>query len=111
MRFALDWLVDETTSWARPLVWEVRVTNAAGQVVQQASGIDHIPTSLPGEHVLSWFTLDTPREIGPGPYQARLRLIDADRGVPLAFVGAEKSTADEWTSLPFSIGQTPRCRG
>jgi hypothetical protein len=102
VRVALDWRVDATSAWARPLVWEVRLSNADDQVVQRASGIDHVPTAMRGEHVLSWFTLDTPREIGPGPYQVHLRLIDADRGA---------SIGDEWTSAAFAINQTARCRG
>jgi hypothetical protein len=102
VRVALNWQVDGASSWARPLVWEARLSNADGQIVQRASGIDHIPASMAGEHVLSWFTLDTPREIGPGPYQVHLRLLDADRG---AAVG------DEWTSALFAIHQTARCRG
>jgi hypothetical protein len=102
VRLALDWQVEASSTWARPLVWEVRLSNTEGQIIQRASGIDHIPSAIPGEHVLSWFTLDTPREIGPGPYQAHLRLLDADRG---AAVG------DEWVSAPFAIHQTARCRG
>jgi hypothetical protein len=101
VRLALDWQVEASSTWARPLVWEVRLSNTEGQIIQRASGIDHIPSAIPGEHVLSWFTLDTPREIGPGPYQAHLRLLDADRG---AAVG------DEWVSAPFAIHQTARCR-
>jgi hypothetical protein len=101
VRVALNWQVEASSSWARPLVWEVRLVNAGGEVVQRASGIDHIPASMGGEHVLSWFTLDTPREIGPGPYQVHLRLLDADRGQPVG---------SEWLSGPFAIHQTARCR-
>jgi hypothetical protein len=101
VRVALNWQVDTVTTWARPLVWEVRLSNAEGRAVERASGIDHVPTAMRGEHVLSWFTLDTPREIGPGPYQVHLRLIDADRGQALG---------DEWVSAAFAIRQTPRCR-
>jgi hypothetical protein len=102
VRVALNWQVDASSSWARPLVWDVRLSNADGQVVHHASGIDHVPASMTGEQVLSWFTLDTPREIGPGPYQVHLRLLDADRGQPIG---------EEWVSAPFAIHQTARCRG
>jgi hypothetical protein len=82
-------------------VWDVRLSNVDGQIVHRASGIDHVPAAMAGERVLSWFTLDTPREIGPGPYQIHLRLLDADRGQLLG---------SEWTSAPFAIRQTARCR-
>jgi hypothetical protein len=102
VRVGLTWQVDASSTWSRPVVWQVTLTNAQGQVVQRASGIDHVPAAMAGEHVLSWFTLDTPREIGPGPYQTHLRLIDADRGQPIG---------DEWSSAGLAIRQTARCRG
>jgi hypothetical protein len=102
VRVAAAWQVDADAPAARPVVWQVQLTSAQGQVVHGASGIDHVPSARRGEHVLSWFTLDTPRELGAGPYRVQLRLIDADRGAP---IGAE------WLSPPFDITPTPRCRG
>jgi hypothetical protein len=101
VRVALAWQVDAASTWSRPLVWDVSLSNADRQVVQRASGIDHMPAAMAGERVLSWFTLDTPREIGAGPYQVQVRLVDADRG---------QSFEPTWVSGPFAIRQTARCR-
>jgi hypothetical protein len=101
VRVATIWHVDDAASFGRPLVWQVQLTNSADQVVHRASGMDHVPASLHGQSMLSWFTLDTPREIGPAPYQVHLRLVEADRGAQIG---------DEWVSPPFGVTQTARCR-
>ena len=73
--------MDESANSIHPHVWRVTLLDAAGQTVFEQSGVDHVPTSLRGQGVVSWFTLDPGLDQGhvlpDGAYHIVLRLIDA----------------------------------
>jgi hypothetical protein len=111
VRLALDWSVDESAARSRPLVWDVALYDANGRrvVAPERSGLDHVPTELRGQHIISWFSIDTPRDLGPGPHREQVRLIDADTSTPLPFTGPDGSQDQAWLTGPLDIHPTPRC--
>ena len=113
VRLALDWSVDASASSNRPLVWDVSLYDSNGRLViaPERSGLDHVPASLAGERVLSVFTIDTPRDLGPGPHRERVRLIDAYTPGPLTFTGPNGEQGTDWLTEPVTIHPTPRCFG
>jgi hypothetical protein len=111
LRLLLDWSIDASVVSNQPLVWHVAVQDANGQLVMAPdhSGVDHFPSALRGQRLLSMFTLDTPRELGVSPHRAQVTLIDAYTSTALAYRGPNAESGTDWLTPPVTIHPSARC--
>jgi hypothetical protein len=111
---AFSWSVDARSSATDSFTWQVVLEDAEYHVVQADRGDPRVPVDLRGQSLVSWFAIDTRREIAPedrapGSYQLDLEPIGA-RGNPLEPASAAAGGSSSSTlQLPVEIGPFTRC--
>jgi hypothetical protein len=75
------WQVDEAATSNRPHVWQVALLDGAGRRVYEGAGLDHVPSALRGQRIISWFSIDPAQDqaivLPVGSYQLVVQLVDA----------------------------------
>jgi hypothetical protein len=111
MYVALAATFDTSASSMDPLVWDIGLQDATGQLLSHRPGLPHVPAELRGQHVLSWFAFDPRQEIVPaefpaGSYTVRLELLTGSTPVPLTDARGHTSSS---LDLPIQVGPLERC--
>jgi hypothetical protein len=112
---ALAWSVDASATSNRPVLWQVTLQTPDGRNLQVDSGDSAIPANFRGQSLVSWFAIDSRREVAPndrtaGAYQLALELIDTfgDPPAPLRFINQEGTSAAA-LQVPVQITELERC--
>jgi len=102
VQVAFNWSVDPAATAAQPMRWRIGLLDAAGHVLQSDAGDMLVASALHGQKLVSWFSIDTRREVvpqqrAPGAYQLALELLGATAALEPA------------VHLPVDIGPLQRC--
>jgi hypothetical protein len=113
-KLAFNWSVDAASTSTAPFAWRIEVEDSHHEVVQVDTGDLRVPDDLRGQSVVSWFSIDTRREIAPdkrapGKYQLDVELVDTT-ATPgeLAYTDAAGNSA-RILQLPVEIGPFTPC--
>ena len=115
LQLAMVWSVDAAADSIRPVVWRAVLQDAAGETVQRDSGDSVFPATLRGQSVVSWFSIDTRREVAPaerapGNYQLGLELVDTFGDPPLGLPFTDPTgNSARMLQLPVAIGPFSPC--
>jgi 4-amino-4-deoxy-L-arabinose transferase-like glycosyltransferase len=102
VQVAFNWSVDPAASAAQPMRWRIGLLDEPGHVLQTDAGDMLVPSALRGQKLVSWFSIDSRREVvpeqrAPGAYQLALELLGASAAL------------DPAVHLPVDIGPLQRC--
>jgi hypothetical protein len=95
----MSWVADQPSS--NEVAWDVALLDPRGREVARGSGVRHRP--MPGDVVVSWFTLAIPSESPLGSYEVSVRLLDRVDGQPVRFVDSAGHPASEWRYGPINV--------
>jgi hypothetical protein len=109
VQLALTWSVDAAAAATRPVVWRTALLDSQGELVQNDSGDSFVPATRKGDSAVSWFQIDTRREIAPderapGDYTLRLELVDTSGDPPSGLFFSDASGASrQHLDLPVRL--------
>ena len=112
---ALAWSIDPSASSRHPVVWRATLRDADGTELQHDSGDSFVPADLQGQSLISWFTIDTRREVTPatrtpGSYQLALDLIDSSADPPAGVMYTDAAGGSQRAlAVPLRIGEFQHC--